>query len=258
MLPQRAIMEHTPMPVFLERRKEGLPRCENLWTCFLFCTFCFPRFFCVDFVVFLVLRHPCVLQVLTPEDMPKKTTVHCTCCLKLPYFNLTPWQTIIFRNIGDYFVFFARLLKNIWRWTFVRFRPLLFVKDILLFTLPVYSRKTLSSNRSLLSMRGILLGYTYLSSLFLAQPTFLAFSAPYPPLGSLFTGSSDTAICCIYILDGDFPSWEQQGVFKILYSVVGSITSRWSGNEPAILPRTRKWRKSSLRVLSLRTQCSLV
>ena len=37
--------------------KRGLPRCKNLWTFSLFCTFCFSRFYCVDFFVFFVLRH---------------------------------------------------------------------------------------------------------------------------------------------------------------------------------------------------------
>ena len=145
----------------------------------------------------------------------EETTVHYTCCLKLPYFNLTPWQTIIFRNIWD-FVFFVRLLENIWRWTFVRFRLLLFVKDILLFTLPAYSRKTLSSNRSLLSMRGILLGYTYLSSLFLAQPTFLssflcALSTLLEPLRGLIGYSH----FCIYTLDRDSHRGDNRGCLKL-------------------------------------------
>ena len=58
MLPQRAIIEHTPMPVFLERKKRVCLGVRTFDLCFLFYTFCFPRFYCVDFVVFLVLRHP--------------------------------------------------------------------------------------------------------------------------------------------------------------------------------------------------------
>ena len=157
MLPQRAIIEHTPMPVFLERKKRVF---LHVRTCEL--VFCFAPFVFLGSIVLTSLSSlftsPVGFTGSYTEDTPKKITVHYTCCLKLPYFNLTRWQTIIFRNIWDYFVFFACLLENIWRWTLVRFRPLLFVKDILLFTLPAYSRQILSSNRSLLSMRGILLG----------------------------------------------------------------------------------------------------
>ena len=45
----------------------GLPRCKNLWSFSLFCTFCFPRFYCVDFFVSFTLRHSWVSQVLLPR-----------------------------------------------------------------------------------------------------------------------------------------------------------------------------------------------
>ena len=43
----------------------GLPQCKNQGTFSLFCTFCFPRFFCADFFVSFILRHTWVLQVVT-------------------------------------------------------------------------------------------------------------------------------------------------------------------------------------------------
>ena len=52
----------------------GLPRCKNLWTFSLFRSFCFSRFYCADFFVFFVLRHPWVQQVLTPRMSPLNTT----------------------------------------------------------------------------------------------------------------------------------------------------------------------------------------
>ena len=52
-------------------QKSGLPRCKNLWTFSLFRTFCFCRFYCADFFVSFVLRHPWVQQVLTPRMSPK-------------------------------------------------------------------------------------------------------------------------------------------------------------------------------------------
>ena len=52
----------------------GLPRCKNLWSS-LFCTFCFPKFYCVDFFVSFTLRHSWVSQVLSPRmsrsDLPR-------------------------------------------------------------------------------------------------------------------------------------------------------------------------------------------
>ena len=46
----------------------GLTRCKNLWTFSLFRTFCFPRFYCVDFFVSILLCHSWVLQVVTPFE----------------------------------------------------------------------------------------------------------------------------------------------------------------------------------------------
>ena len=37
-------------------------------------TFCFPSFYCLDFFVFFVLGHSCVLQVLTPSHMQTDAT----------------------------------------------------------------------------------------------------------------------------------------------------------------------------------------
>ena len=54
MLPQRAIIEHTPMPVFLERKKSVCLRVRTRKLVFCFAPFVFPRFYCVDVVVFLV------------------------------------------------------------------------------------------------------------------------------------------------------------------------------------------------------------
>ena len=36
---------------------QGLPRCKNLRSFSLFCTFCFLRFYCVAFFVSFTLRH---------------------------------------------------------------------------------------------------------------------------------------------------------------------------------------------------------
>ena len=56
----------------LHKKKRDSPRCKNLWTFSLFCTFRFIRYYCSNFFVLFVLHRPWVLHTSYTEDEPKK------------------------------------------------------------------------------------------------------------------------------------------------------------------------------------------